>query len=196
MSLMKTGHAGCWVTHKFEYEVKTGHLHFLDWLNLKEEFWKDFMLLDSEATAINVLETTAHFQGKQMVNDYLDQFHNLIYNSVYTNPKTLVVKFCRGLDCLILTALTGMASRRLLDTNPEAWYCLVVQIDQNQMADEVFQLSYQTSAPANHLHTLMLSQPTLALPPAHFTHSNSTPGNLVPIDIDTAHKAKTPSDAC
>ena len=56
------------------------------------------MLLDAEAAAINVLETTAYFQGKQLVNDYLDQFHNLIYNSGYTDPKTVVVKFCQGLD--------------------------------------------------------------------------------------------------
>ena len=32
------------------------------------------MPLDSEAAAINVLETTAYFQGKWTVNDYLNQF--------------------------------------------------------------------------------------------------------------------------
>jgi len=51
------------------------------------------MLLDLEATIINVLETTAYFQGKWMVDDYLDQFWDLIYDSGYTNPKTVVVKF-------------------------------------------------------------------------------------------------------
>jgi len=81
MSYMKTGSAGCWATHKFEQEVKTSCLRFLDWL--------DFMPLDSEATAINILETTAYFQGKQMVNNYLDQFWDLIYDSGYTDPKLL-----------------------------------------------------------------------------------------------------------
>jgi len=56
------------------------------------------MPLDSEAAAINVLETTAYFQGKRMVDDYLDQFRDLIYNSRYTDLKTIVVKFCQGLD--------------------------------------------------------------------------------------------------
>ncbi len=56
------------------------------------------MPLDSEAAAINVLETTAYFQGKQMVDDYLDQCQDLIYNSGYTDPKTVVVKFRQGLD--------------------------------------------------------------------------------------------------
>ena len=109
---MKTGRAGCWVTCEFELEVKTSRLRFLNWLDFEDEFQKDFMLLDSEAAAINVLETTAYFQGKRMVDDYLDQFQDLIYDSRYTNPKTVVVKFCRGLDRRISTALAGMAFGR------------------------------------------------------------------------------------
>jgi len=64
MSYMKTRCASRWVTREFEQEVKTDHLHFLDWLDFEDEFRKDFMPLDSEATAINVLEMTAYFQGK------------------------------------------------------------------------------------------------------------------------------------
>ena len=90
---MKTGHSNCWAIREFEQEAKTGHLRFIDWLDFEEEFQKDFMLLDLEATIINVLETTAYFQGKWMVDDYLDQFWDLIYDSGYTNPKTVVVKF-------------------------------------------------------------------------------------------------------
>jgi len=52
------------------------------------------MLLDLKAAAINVLEMTAYFQGKQTVDNYLNQFQDLIYDSRYTNLKTVVVKFC------------------------------------------------------------------------------------------------------
>ena len=62
------------------------------------------MLLDSEAAVINVLKITTYFQGKRMVNNYLDQFQDLIYNSGYTNPKTIVVKFCQGLDSVLFCA--------------------------------------------------------------------------------------------
>ena len=61
---MKAGRAGRWVIWKFEQEAKIGHLCFLDWPDFKSEFWKDFMPLDSEANMINILETTAYFQGK------------------------------------------------------------------------------------------------------------------------------------
>jgi len=140
---MKTGHANRWATCEFEQEAKTGHLRFIDWLDFEEEFRKDFMPLDSESAAINVLETTADFQGKRTVDDYLDQFHNLIYDSGYTNPKTVVVKFCRGLDRRISTALAGMTYGRPSDTDPEAWFRLAVRMDQNRTAGKAFHVSHR-----------------------------------------------------
>jgi len=89
MSYMKTGRANRWATREFEQEAKAGQLRFIDWLDFEEEFRKDFMPLDSESAAINVLEMTAYFQGKRTVDDYLDQFRDLIYDSGYTDPKTV-----------------------------------------------------------------------------------------------------------
>jgi len=98
MSYMKAGHAGRWANHEFEHEAKSGHLRFIDWVDFEEEFWKDFMPLDSEAAAVNMLETTSYFQSRQLVDDYLDQFKDLIEDSGYSDPKTIVVKFRRGLN--------------------------------------------------------------------------------------------------
>ncbi len=92
-------------------------------------------------TAINTLDTTSYFQGKCTVDEYLDQFCDLIYDSSYTDLKTIVVKFHWGLDRRISTALTGMVSGRPSGNNPEAWLCLAVQMDQN-CAAEAFQVSY------------------------------------------------------
>ena len=139
---MKTGRANRRVTREFEQEAKTGHLRFIDWLDFKEEFRKDFVPLNSESTAINVLEMTAYFQGKQTVDDYLNQFRDLIYDSEYTDPKTVVVKFRRGLDRRISTALAGMTYGRPSDTDPEAWFRLAVWMDQNRAADEAFHVSH------------------------------------------------------
>ena len=76
MSYMKSGHAGRWATREFEHEAasKDQTLRFMDWLDFEDEFRKDFLPLNSEATAVNTLETTAYFQGKRTVDDYLDQF--------------------------------------------------------------------------------------------------------------------------
>jgi hypothetical protein len=60
MSYMKSGWAGHWATREFEYEgtSQDGRLCFPDWVNFEDEFHKDLMPLNAEATAINVLETT------------------------------------------------------------------------------------------------------------------------------------------
>lgn len=196
---MKTGRAGRWATREFEHEAKSGSLHFFDWPDFEEEFQKDFMPLDSEAAAINVLETTAYFQGKRTVDNYLDQFRDLIYDSGYTDPKTVVVKFRRGLDRRISTALASMATGRPADTNPEAWFNLAVRMDQNRAVDEAFQASHrQSSASTSAMvpRTSVFSRPAPAVPPTRFAHSNPSPGNPVPMDIDAARKAKALSDTC
>ena len=71
-------------------------------------------------------------------NDYLDQFWDLIYNSSYTDQKTVVVKFRRGLNRQISMAFAGMTYGRPSDTDPEAWFRLAVRMDQNHVADEAF----------------------------------------------------------
>jgi len=142
MSYMRTGRAGCWVTHKFEHEAKSGNLRFINWVDFEEEFRKDFMPLDSEAAAMNVLETMSCFQGRQSVDNYLDQLKDLIEDSGYANLKTIVVKFCQGLDCRISMAFAGMTYGRPSDMDPKAWFHLAVQMDQNRTADEAFHTSH------------------------------------------------------
>jgi hypothetical protein len=92
---MKSGWAGRWAAREFKYEAASryGRLRFLDWVDFEDEFHKDFLPLNVEATAMNVLEMSAYFQGKWTVDDYLDQFQDLVYDSRYTDPKTIVVKF-------------------------------------------------------------------------------------------------------
>jgi len=125
---MKSGRAGRWAAREFEYEAKSESktLRFLDWVDFEQEFQKDFTPLDEEATAINALETTGYYQGRRSVDDYLDQFRDLIDDSGYTDPKTIVVKFCQGLDRWIANTLAGMAARRPSDMDPKSWFRLAV----------------------------------------------------------------------
>jgi len=198
MSYMKAGRAGHWANCEFEHEAKSGHLCFIDWVDFEEEFRKDFMSLDSEAAAVNVLETTSYFQGRQLVDDYLDQFKDLIEDSSYSDPKTIVVKFCRGLDRRISTALAGMTYGRPADTDPKAWFRLAVRMDQNRAADEAFHTSHrQPNLLAPGISRIpMASRPAQVAPAARFAHSNLSPGNPVPMDIDATRKAKATPDTC
>jgi hypothetical protein len=202
MSYMKSGRAGRWASREFELEAASedGRLRFFDWPDFEEEFRKDFTPLDAEATAVNILETSSYFQGKRTVDDYLDQFRDLVYDSGYTDPKTIVVKFRRGLDRRISAALAGMAFGRPLDTDPETWFNLAVRMDQNRAADEAFQASHRipiVAAQASRAPPsgLLPRLPPVA-PPTRFAHSRPSPGNPVPMDIDAARKARPAPDTC
>ena len=204
MSYMKTGRAGRWAAREFELEARIGALRFTDWLDFEDEFRKDFLPLDSEATAINILEGNTYFQGKRTVDDYLDQFRDLVGDSGYTDPKTLVVKFRRGLDRRIASTLGSMAAGRPADNKPEDWYRLAVQMDQNRAAEEAFQSAHRPS-PNTGSGILRIPQttklstssfPPTTRPPPRFAHVTPSPGNPVPMDIDAARKAKALSDTC
>lgn len=78
MSYVNSGRASHWVTREFEAEAQNGRFRFLDWLDFEEEFRKDFLPPNTEAAAINTLETADYFQGSQLVDAYLDQFRDLI----------------------------------------------------------------------------------------------------------------------
>jgi len=62
------------------------------------------------------------------VDDYLDSFLILASDAGYTDPQTLVVKFCHGLKLNVQSQIT-MPFGQPADTDPEAWYIAVQRIN-------------------------------------------------------------------
>ena len=77
------------------------------------------------------------------MDEYLDEFQDLITEAGYSDPKTIVVKFCRGLDTQIQNAIATMPSGRPSNMVPMDWYTAARTIDQNQATNEAFRSSYQ-----------------------------------------------------
>jgi hypothetical protein len=84
-----------------------------------------------------------------------------------------------------------MASGRLDDLDPEAWYEAAIRFDQNQAANTAFCSAHSTvpqpkatipAPPARHF-----PQPNCF--PPRFAHTTPTPGNPVPMDVDAARRA-------
>jgi len=132
------------------------------------------------------------------VDEYLDEFQDLITEAGYSDPKTIVVKFRRGLDTQIQNAIATMPSGRPSDMVPMDWYTAARTIDQNRATNEAFQSSYRTPSVA----------PTLSRPATFNTirfqtlerstnHQHSpTPGNPVPMDIDASRKTQPLPFSC
>jgi len=76
MSHMTTGRAGHWAARELDREAQSSRFRFPDWSAFSEEFRRDFLPLHFEAIAVNALETTAYYQGKRSVGEYLDEFLN------------------------------------------------------------------------------------------------------------------------
>jgi len=91
-----------------------------------------------------------------------------------------------------------MTYGRPADTDPEAWFRLAVRMDQNRAADEAFHTSHRQSnlTTPGISRILMAPRTTQAAPIARFAHSNPSPGNHVPMDIDATRKAKATPDTC
>ena len=93
--------------------------------------------------AINKLESTTYYQKSQTVDDYLDEFMELVAEAGYTDPKVVVVKFRKGLDPQIQNTIATMAYGRPSDTSPENWYEAAKNVDQNCVANKAFKSAYQ-----------------------------------------------------
>jgi hypothetical protein len=86
------------------------------------EFKEEFCPAHTNIAAINCLESISYFQNKHSVDEYLNKFLDLISEAGYTDNKTIVVKFHRGLDPCIQDAIATMTFRCPSDKIPMHWY--------------------------------------------------------------------------
>ena len=73
------------------------------------------------------------------MDNYLDSFLILASDTGYTDPRTLVIKFCHRLKLNVQSQITTMPFGRPADTDLEAWYTVAQRIDQVRLANEAFQ---------------------------------------------------------
>ena len=140
LSYMKSGRAAKWADAIFRWEAQNPEaIRFIDWEDFVSEFQTHFYPVDAEASAVNVLESAGYYQKARSVDDYLDEFRNLIADSGYTDSKVVVVKFRRGLNPSIQNAIATMVTGRPSDADYEGWYRAARRIDQARAANEAFQ---------------------------------------------------------
>ena len=111
MSYMKMDNAQKWTTWVFCWEQQLENLdqtRFLDLDDFCNDFKKEFTPAHSNALAINHLESVAYYQKGRPLDDYIDEFQDLVLDSSYTDPKTIVVKFCQGLSAQIQNVVATM----------------------------------------------------------------------------------------
>ena len=182
----------------FRQEVDTGVFLIQTWGDFEQQFWIHFFPVNMEVDAINPLERASYHQGGWMVDNYLDNFQALVFDTGYTDPRTLVVKFWRGLWLGIQNQIATMPYRRPANTDPDMWYRAAWRIDQACLANEAFQ-SVSHSAPSASPKTVSAQPPSLSaarLPPVlplpvAPKPPLSAPSMGVPIDINATRKTRS-----
>jgi Zinc knuckle./Retroviral aspartyl protease. len=157
--------------------------------------------------ALAKLETPAYHQGRRSVDEYVDDFKELIDQAGYKEGLAIVVKFRRGLQREIQDQIAHLAIGRPGDDDPEAWFDAAIRSDENRIANSLFYGGARQPLPRSFATT---PAPFNTGPPRHpamprvtpFWQGKATPAppprpaaqqNPAPMDIDaTRRKAGAP----
>ena len=200
LAFFKDGHAAKWSENLFHQEADTSIFPIQFWTDFEQQFQSQFFLVNAEADAINTLEGSSYYHGNQTVDNYLDSFLILASDAGYTDPQTLVVKFCCGLKLNVQSQITTIPFERPADTDPEAWYAAAQRIDQAWLANKAFQSMLQLTAviPVRSAPTRPTPFSVLCSPPAapplilpRPPPPPPIPSGGIPMDIDTVQKMRS-----
>jgi len=122
LTFFKLGHVLRWLENLFQDKAVMESFSIQSWAVFKQQFRALFLPSNAKADVINTLEESSYFQGLCTVDNYLDHFHSLVSDTGYTNPHTLVVKFCQGLRAAIQSQIATMPTGRPGDADPQTWF--------------------------------------------------------------------------
>ena len=75
---------------------------------------------------------------RDLVKDYIDQFTELIDLAEYSDDKTIVIKFHKGLDPAIQNMVATLRENAPDIDKPKKWFEVAQKVARNQDANEVF----------------------------------------------------------
>ena len=88
--------------------------------------------------AITKLKGTSWYQGKDLVDDYIDQFQELIDLAEYDDDKTIVIKFQHRLDPTLQNQVVLLGDGAPDFGDPEGWCEAARRVFQNKEANKAF----------------------------------------------------------
>ena len=94
--------------------------------------------MDKQLSAITKLEGTTWYQGKDLVEDYIDRFQELIDILEYSNDKTIVINFHKGLDPSIQNKVALLSDLAPDFDDPSGWYKASRRVSWKKEVNDVF----------------------------------------------------------
>jgi hypothetical protein len=132
------------------------------------------------------------------VDDYIDEFSELIDEAGYTDGLSIVMKFRRGLDRDIQDWIAELVQGKPEDDDPEGWYSTACIFDANWTVNQAFYGIQCTMIPSLNVQPAFPTPkavfPVLPMTPMPTPRTSQYPGVPVcasnvpaPMDIDATH---------
>jgi hypothetical protein len=146
LSYMKSGRAAAHANRTLRSEARTGEPMYSTWKAFETAFVAAFCPKNEAVAALTRLESTRYYQGKRSVDEYIDEFDDLVDEAGYTDGLAIVMKFRRGLDRQIQDRIAELGMNRPSDNDPEEWYEAARLFDQNRAANEAFHATARSTS--------------------------------------------------
>ena len=98
LSFMKSGHAALYANQILWKEASKDLPAFLPWQEFDQNFSSKFCLKNKSTVALTKLESSRYYQGQTAVDDYIDEFSELINEAGYKDGLSIEMKLRKGLD--------------------------------------------------------------------------------------------------
>jgi hypothetical protein len=147
---MKSSCAACFVERQMRGYHNVGSLSYASWQEFIDEFISEFCPKNEVQMSRTDLETMKFFQGGRSVDEYIDNFREIVQRARYFEGAHIILKFRQGLDEKIQDHVACLTEGRPSDDSPQQWYAAAILCDENHIANEAFRThSWIAPTPTN-----------------------------------------------
>src|SRR5258705_70422 len=199
LSFMKSRRAALYSNRILRREASEVLPAFVSWKGFELDFISKFCPKNEATVALTKLESTRYYQGRKSVDDYIDEFLELVEEAGYSDGLSIVMKFRKGLDRELQDRIAEMVQGRPDDDDPEEWYAAARVLDANRAANQAFHGTQHVAAFTPTSRTPFpvprAPVPTSSISPAPHFQTSQYPGvptrasNIpTPMEIDAARR--------
>jgi hypothetical protein len=160
-----------------------GSLSYATWQEFTQEFVAEFCPKNEVQTSRTALETAAYFQGSRTVDEYVDEFKEVVDKARYFEGAHIVLKFRQGLNAKIQDHVACLTQGRPSDKIPKQWYDAAILCNENRIANAAFTSSPRILRQPETPPSMggILQKPVTTFPRAHpISAPHSIPTSSVP----------------
>jgi hypothetical protein len=147
---MKSSRAASFADRILRYTLAHNIPRYHTFEDFLQVFVDSFCIPNEETNATLRLESTQYHQRSRSVDEYIDEFEDLVDRSGYSDDVAIVVKFRRGLSPAIQDKIVDSKDCPS-NSDRSGWFKAARLLDQNHLANEAFHGSTSRRVPSSNV---------------------------------------------